>query len=197
VIRCAVFVLPTADYRRPSPVSSSNNSITTTSTQRPVEAALLAIDADLAEAEAAVEGHAGGVEGEGGEDELVVAEAAGLGDEGAQEGAADAAAAGGALDVDGEVGDEAVGGARVEGVEGAPADDLAPAFGDEDRMAGVAAGEPGAALVRGAFLRFQRRQAVDDPLVVDVGDDRRVGLGGGADGDRWSSWRAQRSLRRR
>jgi hypothetical protein len=117
-----------------------------------------------------VEAGSGLVEGEGGEDQFVVAESACFGDQGGEEGGADPGAACGAIDVDREVGDEAVGGSGVEGVERAPADDDSVPLGDQYGVALAFPGQPGGPLLGGPLLGFEGRQPVDDALVVDAGD---------------------------
>jgi hypothetical protein len=113
----------------------------------------------------------------------VVAELAAARDERLEQPPADAASAPAALDVDREVRDVVVGGARVERVQAAPADDSAVRFADEDRMAGPARREPAPALRGGARLGLEGGEAVLDALVVDDGDRVRVRRLGASDGD--------------
>src|SRR5437660_3952355 len=141
-----------------------------------VDPALLPVHADRAEAERLVEPEPRRVPGQGGEHQLVIAVPAGELDEPGEELAADALAAPAALDVDREVGDEAVAGARTERVEAPPADDLAVLLGHDDRMAGLAPGEPLPAFLGGPELGLQRGAPVLDALVVDAAD--RAGVVG-------------------
>src|SRR5260370_3782088 len=141
-----------------------------------VDRALLPVPPDRAEAERFVEPEPRRVPGQGGEHQLVIAVPAGELDEPGQELAADAVTAPAALDVDREVGDEAVAGAWAERVEAPPADDLAALLGHDDRMARLAAGQPLPAFLGGPELGLQRGGAVLDALVVDAAD--RAGVVG-------------------
>ena len=87
-----------------------------------------------------------------------------------------------APDVDGEVRDVVVGGARIERVQAAPADDVPLDLAHDDRVAGPARLEPAPALLGRARLRLERGQAILDPLIVDRGNRAGVGRHGGADG---------------
>src|SRR5438132_10864834 len=141
-----------------------------------VDLALLPVHADRAEAGRLVEPEPRRVPGQGGEHQLVIAVPAGELDEPGEELAADALAAPAALDVDREVGDEAVAGPRAERVEAPPGDDLAVLLGHDDRMAGLAPGEPLPAFLGGPELGLERGAAVLDALVVDAAD--RAGVVG-------------------
>src|SRR2546422_1678303 len=108
-----------------------------------VELPLLAVGPDRAEAELLVEGHAAGVEGEGGEYELVEAVLAAELDQLLEQHATGARAASAALDVHGDVGDEAIGLASVEDVEARPAGDLAVVIlRDHQGLSGNPVGQP-------------------------------------------------------
>src|SRR2546427_452993 len=131
-----------------------------------VDLALLPVHADRAEAERLIEPEPRRVPRQGGEGHLVVTVVAGQGDQPGHELVADPLAAPAALDVNREVGDEAVAGPRAERVETGPADDLAVLLGHDHRVARVAAGQPPPAFLGGAQLGLQRGNAILDALVV-------------------------------
>src|SRR5262249_534923 len=141
-----------------------------------VEHALLAIDADAREAEPLVEPDAARVGRKGRQHHLMVADLARELDEALEESVPHALATPGTLDVDGEVGHVAVGRARIEDVETAPADDRVTRFCHDDGMARAARGHPFAPFLRTTQLGLERRDAVLDPLVVDPAD--RLGVAG-------------------
>src|SRR5437763_1991387 len=70
-----------------------------------IQHSLLAIDPDRAETAAFIEGATGSVIGKGREHQLVIAERASARDQGLEQGAADTAAARGALDIEREIPD--------------------------------------------------------------------------------------------
>src|ERR1700753_1524269 len=132
-----------------------------------VELAVFFVEADLAKTADAAEGAAGGVEGEDARDELPVAGLGGGGEDGLQELAAQPPTAESGVEIDGELGDAVVAGARAVGAQGAPAGDGAVDLGDEEGHAARIGGDLETHVARRARRRFEGGGALGDALVVD------------------------------
>src|SRR5690349_20711104 len=98
-----------------------------------VELTVLFVGADLAEAAAATEREARGVEGKDPRHELPVAALAGGVDQRGEQQAADAAAARGSMEIDGELGDAGVARTRPVFAQTCPAHHRAVIVGNEQR----------------------------------------------------------------
>src|SRR5207244_11625709 len=119
---------------------------------------------DTAEAQAAQHRAAGFVRDEDAADQLPEAGAVSGGQQRFHRGAAGAAAALGARDIDRELGDPGVAGAAAVGRAGGPGDDAALVLDHHHR---IAPAEPGGDLIGRARLGLEGRDAVGDALIVD------------------------------
>jgi len=109
---------------------------------------LLAVDTHAREPRARVQRDAGLVAGHRSEHHLVKADLARQLDEAAEQQAADACAARGALDVNRKIGDVVVCHAGVEPVEAGPSDRRAAQIRHDDGVSGATLGEPLSRAVR-------------------------------------------------